>query len=414
MSTQIVEVSRPLAQMQQVSLMDYALTPDRVQQQIETIGKLMKSIMKPDVHYGVIPGTKKPSLYLAGAEFLGLMFRIEGEMNTTYVDLGSGHREYTTVCVGIHIPTGTRLGNGTGICSTMESKYRWRNAERRCPNCGAEAIIKGKAEYGGGWLCFARKGGCGSKFKTGDSTIEQQIVGKVENADPADMWHTASMMSQKRSYVAMIRRVTGASTFVTQDLEDMFSGLNGEIDETAFGAAYEQAPPPEPPQEEKTEAPKEEPKVQPPTRRRTNKFAVNPNEWDGITELSTCGIEPQDILEIRAIYNSNKAAKAEILKYLIEIGYPVIDPKTRKESYGKEAVTFLRKDEADAFIKRFVAEPKTEPEEKPAEQPEAGGLFCDALNMDVKDEFCLNECKNRSDMGFCPIRGEDAPEVNLG
>ena len=33
-----------------------------------------------------------------------------------------------------------------------------------CPACGAAAIIKGKEEYGGGWLCFKAKGGCGTKF----------------------------------------------------------------------------------------------------------------------------------------------------------------------------------------------------------------------------------------------------------
>jgi len=33
-----------------------------------------------------------------------------------------------------------------------------------CPECGADAIIKGKEEYGGGWLCFNKKGGCGMKW----------------------------------------------------------------------------------------------------------------------------------------------------------------------------------------------------------------------------------------------------------
>jgi hypothetical protein len=35
-----------------------------------------------------------------------------------------------------------------------------------CPKCGKDAIIKGKEEYGGGYLCFKKKGGCGAKFKT--------------------------------------------------------------------------------------------------------------------------------------------------------------------------------------------------------------------------------------------------------
>jgi hypothetical protein len=34
-----------------------------------------------------------------------------------------------------------------------------------CPKCGNQsAIIKGKEEYGGGWLCYKNKGGCGYKW----------------------------------------------------------------------------------------------------------------------------------------------------------------------------------------------------------------------------------------------------------
>lgn len=35
-----------------------------------------------------------------------------------------------------------------------------------CPDCGASAIIKGKAEFGGGYLCWKKEGGCGAKFQT--------------------------------------------------------------------------------------------------------------------------------------------------------------------------------------------------------------------------------------------------------
>lgn len=39
--------------------------------------------------------------------------------------------------------------------------------DRLCPQCQKPAIIKGRAEYGGGWLCFKKKGGCGAKFPDG-------------------------------------------------------------------------------------------------------------------------------------------------------------------------------------------------------------------------------------------------------
>jgi len=40
-----------------------------------------------------------------------------------------------------------------------------------CPVCGKEAIIKGKVEYGGGYLCYSKKGGCGAKFADDDVRI---------------------------------------------------------------------------------------------------------------------------------------------------------------------------------------------------------------------------------------------------
>jgi hypothetical protein len=42
-----------------------------------------------------------------------------------------------------------------------------------CPVCGKDAIIQGKPEYGGGWLCYKQKGGCGAKFTVDPATVNQ-------------------------------------------------------------------------------------------------------------------------------------------------------------------------------------------------------------------------------------------------
>jgi hypothetical protein len=46
-----------------------------------------------------------------------------------------------------------------------------------CPNCGKNAIIKSKAEYGGGWLCYKEKSGCGARFTSDPSEISHQAAG---------------------------------------------------------------------------------------------------------------------------------------------------------------------------------------------------------------------------------------------
>ena len=111
-------------------------------------------------------------------------------------------------------------GEGEGSCNSWETKYRYRSADRVCPRCGATAIIKGKAEYGGGWICFNKKGGCGAKYKEDDPAITSQPAGKVPNPDVADVVNTVQKMAQKRSLVAAVLNATNASDWFTQDVED--------------------------------------------------------------------------------------------------------------------------------------------------------------------------------------------------
>lgn len=111
---------------------------------------------------------------------------------------------------------GESVGEGIGSCNSWESKYRYRNSSRVCPTCGAEAIIKGKAEYGGGWVCYARRGGCGAKFADNDPAMEQE-VGKVPNPDISDLINTCMKQAEKRAYVEATLSATGASAFFSQD-----------------------------------------------------------------------------------------------------------------------------------------------------------------------------------------------------
>jgi hypothetical protein len=205
-----------------VNIEDFAMTADRVVAQARLIQDVMEKIMKKDEHFGTIPGTKKPSLYKPGAEKLSVTFRLVPKYEIKQTDLSAGHREYQVVCTLIHAPTGQFFGQGVGSCTTMEGKYRYRKADQKCPDCGKEGtIIKGKKEYGGGWLCFQKKGGCGAKFKDGDPDIENQNMGRVEHDNPADYYNTVLKMAKKRAHVDAVLTATAASDIFTQDIEDM-------------------------------------------------------------------------------------------------------------------------------------------------------------------------------------------------
>src|SRR5581483_8075482 len=155
-----------------------------------------------------------------GAEKLTTTFRLAPLLHVEARELANGHREYQVRCTLVHIPTARVYGEGVGSCSTLESRYRYRTADRTCPYCGRATIIKGRAEYGGGWLCFQRKGGCGAKFADQDVSIVSQAAGRVENSDLADTYNTVLKMAKKRALVDATLTATAASDIFNQDLED--------------------------------------------------------------------------------------------------------------------------------------------------------------------------------------------------
>ena len=200
-----------------------ALTPTDLRGQVNLIQDVMKEVMKNGEHYGVIPGTQKPTLLKPGAEKLCLTFRLDPQYHSSEQYDGQ-HLTVKSTCTLYHINSERRLGSGEGSCSTKETKYAYRHASRMCPVCEKEAIIKGKAEYGGGWLCFKKKNGCGAKFRDGDQRIEGQATGLVPTENLADQYNTVLKMANKRSLVAAVLNVTAASDIFTQDLEDAGNG----------------------------------------------------------------------------------------------------------------------------------------------------------------------------------------------
>lgn len=188
----------------------------------------VKDTMKEDLDFGTIPGTNKPTLYKPGAEKLGTLFGLTSrfEIIEEVEDwTGSEHNDepffyYKFVC---RLYRGDRLaGEGYGSCNSWEKKYRYRQADLKCPSCETEGtVIKGKAEYGGGWLCWNKKGGCGAKWPDGAEVIEGQERGLIPNPDIYTQTNTILKMAKKRAFIDAILITVNASEFFTQDVEDM-------------------------------------------------------------------------------------------------------------------------------------------------------------------------------------------------
>ena len=132
----------------------------------EAINMFIGRIMTPEVDFGVIPGSRKPSLLKSGAEklvaFFGLAPKFDVVQRTEQWDK-DGMFAYEIKCRLIR--DGQVRGEGLGSCNSRETNYRNRPA--------------------------------------------------------ADLANTILKMAKKRALVDAVLNTTGASQFFTQDVEDM-------------------------------------------------------------------------------------------------------------------------------------------------------------------------------------------------
>lgn len=194
-------------------------TIEEAKLQIVKIQRIVKEVMVEGEHYGTIPGTKKPTLFQAGSELFCWLFGLAPtyEIFETRIEQ---HLNITVKCRLWHRGSGAQVGEAMGSCSTMESKYAYRKAGRECPKCGNETIIKSKAQYGGGWLCFPKLGGCGAKFHDDDADILSQELGRKSNEDIGDAYNTVLKMGCKRAHAGAVKSTLALSGIFTTELED--------------------------------------------------------------------------------------------------------------------------------------------------------------------------------------------------
>jgi hypothetical protein len=198
-------------------VMDVALAKRRLGE----LQAFVRDYMIEGEDYGVIPGTSKPTLYKSGAEKLCEIYGLADDyiFLNSHEDFSSGLFDYTVKCILTRADR--RVKTGLGSCNSYEGKYRWREAQRVCPVCNQPAIIAGKPEYGGGWICWRKKSGCGTQFQIDDKRITGQEAGRVQNEDIADVKNTILKMAKKRALIDATLAATRSSGLFTQDMEDL-------------------------------------------------------------------------------------------------------------------------------------------------------------------------------------------------
>lgn len=189
----IPAASQPSTELVQAVQYGRSLTAADIRQRVNVIQEVMRAVMKPDVHYGVIPGCKKPSLYKPGSEVLLATFQIAPSIVVEDLSTEDSIR-YRVRVIGTHGPSGMVIGEGIGECSSNEEKYKWRKAWD--DEFAATPENRRRVKFG--------------KFK------DKQV-----RTEPADVANTILKMAKKRAQIDMTLTATGASDCFEQDIEDL-------------------------------------------------------------------------------------------------------------------------------------------------------------------------------------------------
>jgi hypothetical protein len=197
-----------------------------IKRQVNLIQEVMRDVMKDDVHFGKVPGCgDKPVLLKAGAEKLCLTFRLAVSFDSDYIDMPNGHRTYTTKARLI-TPSGQIVGEGIGVCSTMETKYRFRGqqvtfTDRPVPreywDLRRDNPKEAQKSLGG-------PGFVAKKNENGMWMIAEQTGEKMEHDNPADYYNTCAKISKKRAHVDVTITTLAASDIFEQDIDEAETG----------------------------------------------------------------------------------------------------------------------------------------------------------------------------------------------
>jgi hypothetical protein len=158
-----------------------------------------------------------------------LTFRLSNDIETAVIDMPNSHRE-NRCKMTIFSPDGQRLGTGVGSCSTMESKYRYRNKVEPTDTQVPSAYWDHKKKNPKRAQDLIGKGNIAMKNDDGQWVIATK-AGRVEYEDPADYYNTVLKVAYKRALVSGILVTTAASDIFTQDIEenpDLYSSYDSQ------------------------------------------------------------------------------------------------------------------------------------------------------------------------------------------
>lgn len=252
MSSEIIEARNSVVPVMPV------MSVDQFRGQYQLIHQFYDAVMQQDVDYGVIPGTgDKPTLLKPGAQKLGSMFGLAAKFEILeQINDWSGKQHdgepFLYYRIRANLYQGERLvATGIGSANSWEDRHRYRwMSETEVPSyLDRSKLLKRTAElrefdfaidkrettgkYGKPvehWDMFAEALKSGDyetesvefqNGRTGTRIVIKRDAYRVPNYDVGSLDNTLLKMANKRAYIDAILYATGASSFFTQDVEDI-------------------------------------------------------------------------------------------------------------------------------------------------------------------------------------------------
>jgi hypothetical protein len=209
----------------------------QIEDRRNAIKQLMRKVMKKGIDYGRIPGTPKPTLLKPGAEKLCALFQLAPRIVYTRDMMTADGVTYEAKVQLFTIGTDTFCGEGVGVCTTNETRYRWR-----------AALCKEEWED----MAAERRRVAYKKDNSGAIYTVAQI-----RTEEADLANTVLKMSVKRALIAATLSVTGVSDIFTQDMEpdEEEEPAEDEPEDEEEGDDDEETAPQPPPKKAPAQAP---------------------------------------------------------------------------------------------------------------------------------------------------------------
>lgn len=159
-----------------------------MQEQRTMFQSFVKSQLKDQVDFGVLPGTEKPSLWKPGAEKIANIFQLGSRIvkSDRVIEIGAD-KNFAMFAITIeiyHLASGKAIAQCEGICNSQEKKYRERSVYE--------------------WSPKERK----------------KVFVRMEATPVGDIMNTLNKMAQKRAFVGAVIIATKASDFFNHDLAE--------------------------------------------------------------------------------------------------------------------------------------------------------------------------------------------------